>query len=414
MNLRKKMTASIALLVILVTVTAMAQVNSPMQRRHKLPPESPGHRPVPGGGPQFGDALWGLDPVNLEAFTTGRGEFEAVETPEGGLGPIFNGKSCVQCHSAAATGGASRTTVTRFGRISNGKFDPLDNLGGSLLQQFAIDPHAQEMIPPEANVVAHRLTTPLFGAGLIEAITDDDILRNAQRHQPDGIQGRAALVTDVASGQQRVGRFGWKAHRATLLTFAGDAYLNEMGVTNRFFPKENAPNGNQALLAQYDLVPDIEDTMDPVTGKSDIDHLANFMRFLAPPPQSRMNAMALAGGKIFEQLKCVACHTPVMVTGPNPIAALSYQPVNLFSDLLLHDMGKLGDGIELGAANGREMRTAPLWGLRARTSFLHDGRALSVADAIRAHDGKGKAARDRFHRLNPAEVRQLLEYLNTL
>ena len=170
-----------------------------------------------------------------------------------------------------------------------------------------------------------RITTPLFGAGLIEAIDDDTIELNARRRQPDGVRGRVSRVLDVASGTVRVGRFGWKAQQASLLAFSGDAYLNEMGVTSRLFPTENAPNGRADLLAKFDLVPDIEDTIDPATGKSDIDHAADFMRFLAPPPPLRPNADALAGARIFEKAACTACHTPVMFTGSNPVAALSHR-----------------------------------------------------------------------------------------
>ncbi len=228
------------------------------------------------------------------------------------------------------------------------------------------------------------------------------------------MRGRVARVLDVASGDMRVGRFGWKAQNATLLAFAGDAYLNEMGVTNRLFPTENAPNGRADLLAKFDQVADIEDAIDPASGKGDIDHLANFMRFLAPPPQVRPDADALAGARVFEKAACSACHTPVMFTGANPVAALSRQPVRLYSDLLLHDMGRLGDGIEQGDAKMREMRTAPLWGLRARTALLHDGRAKSVTDAITQHDGTAAGSRRRFEALPAHEQRQLLEFLKTI
>ena len=408
---------SVTLLIAAVSLTGLsaAQINGKLfQPRPKLKPTQPMPRPLPGGGPQFGDALPGLGATQLASFSAGRTEFEAIETPAGGLGPIFNGKSCVECHSAGATGGASTITVTRFGRLVDGKFDPLDHLGGSLLQRFAIDPQALERVPVQANVVAQRLATPLFGAGLIEAIPDEDILLAAQRPQPDGIHGRAAQVDDVASGKSRVGRFGWKAQQATLLSFAGDAYLNEMGVTSRLFPTENAPNGNQALLAKFDLIPGIEDAVDPATGTSDIDHAADFMRLLAPPPPLRQSVSAAAGGRLFQQMQCAACHTPTLFTGANPLTALAHQPVNLFSDLLLHNMGALGDRIAQGTASGAEMRTAPLWGLRARKTFLHDGRAKTVAEAVRAHDGEGAASRTRFNALRAAEQQQVLDFLASI
>ena len=407
--------ALLTCLAVLATATAAQKIGAaPWAKRLKQPPDQAPQRAAPGGAPQFGEPLAGLSTDELAAFTGGRDEFEAVETVAGGLGPIFNDSSCVACHSAGGTGGASNQKVTRFGRSVGGVFSPLDHLGGSLLQARAIDPAVQEHVPAEANVVAQRLATPLFGAGLIEAIPDAEIELNARRPQPDGVRGRALKITDVASGQPRIGRFGWKAQQATLLSFAGDAYLNEMGVTSRLFPTENAPNGNQTLLARYDKVPDVEDSVDPATGQSDIDHAAAFMRLLAPPPPVRATAASLAGGKLFEQARCSACHQPVMLTGPSPVRALAYQPVRLYSDLLLHDMGALGDGFEQDGAKAREMRTAPLWGLRVRPAFLHDGRALSVGQAILLHDGAAARSRDRFKALKPVEQLQLLAFLQTL
>src|SRR5205085_5339619 len=140
-------------------------------------------------------------------------------------GPIFNDTSCASCHSAPVSGGAGTTTVTRFGRSSGGHFDPLVEEGGSLLQARAIVPEAQESVPLDANVVAQRITTPLFGAGLLEAIPDDEIKLNEKRSKADGVSGRAAVITDVVTGQPRVGRLGWKAQHASLLAFAADAYV---------------------------------------------------------------------------------------------------------------------------------------------------------------------------------------------
>ncbi|MGB8166149.1 MAG: di-heme oxidoredictase family protein [Chthoniobacteraceae bacterium] len=369
---------------------------------------------ISNGPPQFGAPLPGLTPAQLLDFSAGLDEFENVEDAEGGLGPVFNNVSCVSCHSSGATGGGGAVTVTRFGRFANGQFDPLTSRGGSLLQQRAIAVEALENVPAEANVIAHRQSTPLFGLGLIEAIADADILRNAQRPQVDGIRGRAVMVHDVVSGTQRVGRFGWKAQLASVLAFAGDAYLNEMGITSRFFPVENAPNGDLATLAAFDHLSDPEDVPDSVTGKGDIDVAADFMRFLAPPPTLPLTPSANAGRQVFQQLNCAACHQPLMITGPNPVAALSQKPVALFSDLLVHDMGALGDGIVQGAAGPREMRTAPLWGLRASAPYLHDGRASTLDDAIRAHDGEAKNARDRYRTLNPLQRQQLMDFLNSI
>lgn len=132
----------------------------------------------------------------------------------GGQGPIFTDSSCLACHSAGGTGSVSDQKITRFGRSVDGVFSPLDHLGGSLLQAHAIEHAVQERVPTEAKVVAQRLATPLLGADLIEATPDADIELSARRLQPDGVRGRVLKVTGVASGQQRIGRFGWKAQPA--------------------------------------------------------------------------------------------------------------------------------------------------------------------------------------------------------
>jgi CxxC motif-containing protein (DUF1111 family) len=263
-------------------------------------------------------------------------------------------------------------------------------------------------------VVAQRNSTALFGLGLVEAIPDDEITRNVRRRAVDGVLGKLSMVADAATGKTLIGRFGWKAQQATLLSFAGDAYLNEMGITNRLFPVENAPNGNTQLLAQYDTVVDPEDIVDPTTGRGDIDRVADFMRWLGAPPRLPLNASAVGGRMIFQNLGCAMCHVPVMFTGPNKAAALRNQEVWLYSDLLLHDMGSLGDGIAQGTADVRDMKTAPLWGLRASAPYLHDGRAATVDEAIKAHDGEGKASKDRYLKLTKQQVQQLLDFLQTI
>lgn len=364
-------------------------------------------------GITFGSPLPGLTAQQSLEFAAGLDEFVNEEDVEGGLGPIFNDVSCVAWHSVPAVGGSSTVTVTRFGLHGSGGFDPLESLGGSLLQHSAIDPGALEVVPGLANIVIKRESTPLFGLGLIEAIPEGAILDNAAR-QPISIRGVPSVVSDVATGQTRVGRFGWKGQQATLLSFAGDAYLNEMGVTSRLFPTENAPNGNLAKLALYDTVMDPEDTVDPATGKGDIDHAADFMRLLAPPPVLALNAQSSRGAQAFGASGCAGCHTPRMTTGPDRINALSRRSVNLYSDLLLHDMGALGDGIVQGTASGKQMKTPPLWGLRASAPYLHDGRAATVDQAILAHDGQGAGSREAYKRLSPAQKAELLAFLNSI
>lgn len=390
---------------------ASADLARQAAQRHRPNPAA-AFRNMPAVG--FGAPLARLDAADLGDFAAGMDEFTNVEDAEGGLGPIFNHRSCAACHSVPALGGSSALTVTRFGRRDQGHFNALDDLGGSLLQSDAIAPGARELVPTAANVVALRQSTPLFGLGLIEAIPDQAILAVAARQPAKGLHGLPSMVLDVASGEQRVGRFGWKAQQASLLSFAGDAYVNEMGITSRLFPNENAPNGDAARLAQYDHVADPEDSVDPATGKGDIDVAADFMRLLAPPPALPLGPSALRGATVFVQAACAGCHQPQMRTGANRIAALDRVPVNLYSDLLLHDMGALGDGIEQGTARGGEFKTPPLWGLRASGPYLHDGRAASVDAAIRAHDGEAARSREAYRRLTPAQRQQLLAFLASI
>jgi CxxC motif-containing protein (DUF1111 family) len=396
-------------------LSALAQPPAPAPAPPPPPPPVTAPAPAPPATSNFGQPLAGVTAAELAEFQAGQANFEEVETPATGLGPIFNNVSCVACHAAPAPGGGSSVTVTRFGRSVGGVFDPLTALDGTLLHARAIAPVLLETVPAQANVTTLRLTTPLFGAGLIEAIPDATIILNAQIPQANGVQGRAAIVTDAATGALRVGRFGWKAQHATLLSFAGDAYNNEMGVTNRVFPTAHAPDGNTALLAHFvSLTAPPEDVADPVTGEADIDRFADYMRLLAPPTPAPATAQSLQGQRLFTAIGCAACHTPSLNTGPNASAALNNQTVALYSDLLLHDMGSLGDGIAQAAAGTTEMRTAPLWGLHARPLYLHDGRASTPDAAIRAHDGEALAARQAYLQLPSASQQQLLAFLNSL
>jgi CxxC motif-containing protein (DUF1111 family) len=359
----------------------------------------------------LGDPLPRLSATDLQKFTAGQAVFTEVEEPDDGLGPVFNEASCATCHTAPVGGTAGRLE-TRFGRTAGGVFDPMASVGGSLMQDHAIGAVADgftyvaEQVPSTANVVAGRMTTPLFGLGLVEAVPDAELIGLARLEKLlTRTGGTPGMVKDIGTGKMRVGRFGWKAQVATLHTFSGDAYLNEMGVTSPDFPDENCPQGDCAQLV-HNPVPGLNDDGD------DVEAFADFMRLLAPPPQG--SGKTPAGAVLFQFTGCAACHTPRLATGPSPIAALDRKVFEPFSDFLLHDMGKLGDGIVQGAADGRQMRTAPLWGLHTRPVFLHDGRATSVEAAILAHDGQGGNARDRYAGLSSEKKRALLAYLNSL
>ncbi len=401
--------------VLLSSTVGSAQSSLPAQSAPQAVGQVPPPPPPPPPPPlRYGEPLVGLTADQLSDFMEGREDFQIVETPATGLGPIFNRDSCVACHGVPAIGGGSAIFVTRFGHAANGTFDPLTALGGSLLQERAIRPEGLEKVPPQANVVAKRQSTPLFGLGLIEAIPDATILRGVRTSPVNGVLGKASMVQDVATGRTIVGRFGWKGQQGNLLTFSGDAYVNEMGITSRLFPTENAPNGNAALLAKLDKVRDPEDQPDPATGKADIDRLADFMRFIAAPPAAPVTASTAFGAKIFVDAGCASCHTPMMTTGPSPVAALNNMTVMLYSDLLLHDMGSLGDGIVQGSAGAREMKTPPLWGLNVSGPYLHDGRATTIENAIQAHDGEAKIIKDNFNKLTSDQKKLLVEFLKSI
>lgn len=364
--------------------------------------------------PVLGAPLPGLTAEEVNLFEEGKKDFLDVEGPADGLGPAFNGRSCAECHSVPTIGGIGNQSVTRAGRTVQGRF--IEPEGGSLIHKFSNPDHkCQPRVPANANVVATRIPLAIFGDGLIEAIPDAAIQALADNggRNLDGIRGRAAIVRDPASGLQRVGRFGWKAQQATLLGFAGDAYLFEMGITNDLFPDESASGIPANALAACDSVADPEDKRDPVTGRRGIDNFANFMRLLAPPARLPGTNDTARGEQLFQGIGCAACHRPVMQTGPSPIPALDRRPVALYSDLLLHDIGT-GDGIAQGAAGPDEMRTPPLWGLRLRKQLLHDGSALSPQQAIEQHGGEAARVRERFRTMPARDQQSLLLFLGTL
>jgi CxxC motif-containing protein (DUF1111 family) len=345
----------------------------------------------------------------------GRNDFLEVETAAEGLGPLFNGTSCAQCHNIPAVGGTSTMVETRAGyRDEEGRFHAPQ--GGTLMHLFSVPPHdCQISIYEEANVIARRISIPLFGIGLVEAIPDGTILalQDPDDRNGDGIRGRAAMVVDTPTGVRRVGRFGWKAQQATLLAFAADAYITEMGISNDVFRIDGLGNvaGDKSLRGPESPTP--EDVRDPRTGLRGIDNFEHFLKFLAPVSRGPVTDAALLGERHFADLGCASCHVPALTTGPSANPIFDRKPVPLFSDLLLHDI-ETGDGIEQEDAGAGEIRTPALWGLRLRRPLLHDGSAPTVTDAIRKHGGEAKSARDAFLALPPDQQRELLAFLHSL
>ena len=336
-----------------------------------------GPPPPPLGGP-----LPGLSANDLGAFNEGLNQFITIERKADGLGPVFNGESCGQCHARGAPGGAgfdlTLTRVTRIGGIRGGAYSDLEDVGGPVIQRRSLrefEPRYRipgEIVPPGTQFVSHRITTPLFGAGLIEAIPESTILARTTMNLPDGVKGTANYELNPITNKLEVGRFGWKCQHSTLTVFAADAYLNEMGITT-------------------------------------------FMRFLAPAAPLRLSQNGQRGQALFTSTGCANCHVPTMMTGTNATPALSNKPANLYSDLLVHHMGsQLDDGVIQGRAKGDMWRTAPLWGLKTRILFLHDGRATNLNDAIKAHGGEAEKSRQRWDALKKPDRDALNEFLSSL
>jgi cysteine-rich repeat protein len=309
--------------------------------------------------------LSGVSAAELARFDAGLEEFLTVESPGSGLGPVFNGRRCAECHNAPVVGGASARTVTRIGTMSGGVFDPLEAQGGSLLQENGISTGscsvAGETVPPAATIVVERNAPALFGAGLIEAISDASI-RLARERQRAPLSGRF----NVDHATNRIGRFGWKAQVASLHDFAADAYRDELGITSPFVPAEAPPQGVPTTC---------DDAADPEDDGNDVAAFADFMTLLAPLPAPERTAEARRGRRYFRRLKCNGCHTDKYRTSRVfPIAALRGLRVPLFSDLLLHDMGPaLADGITQESASGASSarRRSGVSG-RARPTFTTD------------------------------------------
>ena len=358
----------------------------------------------------------GLTPAQRLAFDHGSRVFAKIYGIADGLGPLFNDQSCMACHGLAA--GSSNRINTRFGSSEDGVFDPLVDFGGSLVQSRGIGTVTTvdgtyrfigEGPPPEANVTTTRRTPALQGLGLVDAVPDATWLAIAEAElaADPATAGRVNRVFDLAAGSFSVGKFGWKAQIPTLLQASGDALLNEIGITSPGFRDEQCPQGD-CLALGFNPVPTLNDD------GADAAALTDFMTMLAAPARGTITSMVSAGEAVFVELGCASCHLPTITTGPSAIAALDRASFHPYSDFLLHDMGSLGDGIGQGQASGREMRTAPLWGLRSATRFLHDSSAVTLEDAIRRHDGQGRASRDRFAALDARRAALLLAFLRSL
>jgi CxxC motif-containing protein (DUF1111 family) len=366
---------------------------------------------------RLGEPLLGISPRELEEFRLGLEDFLEVETSEEGLGPAFNGTSCAVCHNVPVIGGGGVIAELRAaGRDASGRPVPLSRDGETLFQLFSTPMHGcQVQLPAEAVIIARRIPIPVFGAGLVEAIPDETILALAdpEDRNRDGISGRASIIRDVATGNQRVGRFGWKGQHATLLAFSADAYRNEMGITNDLFREELGVGLTPEQYRRCDPFPDPEDRVDPATRRRGIDNFESFMKFLAPAGRGELTAQVGQGERVFAAVGCTSCHIPAFTTGASREPAFDRVTVPLFSDLLLHDIGT-GDDIPQASALPEEIRTPALWGLRFRRPLLHDGSAATIDDAISRHGREAEPARRAVERIDEGAKAALLAFLRSL
>ncbi len=398
--------------------------------------------------------------VDDQTHQSDQANFEHVEVIADGLGPLYNGQSCRECHQSPVTGGVSQVTELRVGH--KGRDDKFQNAeipinhgseiikGRSLVNQRAICPNAAfpdveilERVPDSETIRTFRTSLGLLGDGFVEAVDDSTLINisNRQCKQDHGkICGLIVRVPILESpGETRVGRFGWKSQHASLLSFSGDAYLNEIGITNRLFPDEVTNLCNTVAEPNDKAGAD---------GLADIDRFARFIRATKAPMRDAQQASALtakAGETLFAKIGCDICHVPKLTTAPEGTvinggkftipAALGSKAFHPYSDFLLHDIGT-GDGIvvameehygkgmyqtqwrdfsvEAYQAAANRMRTAPLWGVRMQPMLMHDGASLTFRDAILRHRGEASDVTGRFEKLSAVDQDAIIVFLKSL
>jgi CxxC motif-containing protein (DUF1111 family) len=358
----------------------------------------------------------------LRSFNDGRFVYEELEAVDEGLGPTYNAQACASCHQNIVTGGASQIAEHRTGHTVNGRF--FESLGGSLIQSRATFPDIVEHVSDEDETRAFRMSTNTLGSGYVECVSDSTLLaiRDAQ---PEDMRGAAPEVPVLeGDGSAGVGRFGWKCQHRSLISFASDAYLNEMGVTSPLFPDENTANGVFVGFGSgFDPVPEPEDE-----DGEDVQAFANFMRSTKAPPRGESSPDVFFGERHFERVGCAICHVSAIVTAaPDTVInggaftvprALGNKTLHPYSDFLLHDIGT-GDGIPIQptpefAYTAPLIRTAPLWGLRTKNRLMHDGLSFTKNDAIQRHAGQAADVVAAFNALDDTQKAQILAFLDSL
>ena len=363
------------------------------------------------------------EPVPNRSFEDNKFIFNELESTEDGLGPTYNAPGCGDCHQNPESGGISQMRELRAGHLSKGVF--VNPPGGqSLIQLRAIAAPMQERLDeaPLENIRAFRTTLNTIGDGFVECIANNTLVA-IRNNQPPGFQGTIIQVPVVeANNELRVARFGWKNQHASLVSFSGDAYLNEMGITNPF----DGNGGRVENNCLGDSVAAFDKVEDPEDDGADVGAFANFMRQTRAPGRGPITDAVRRGESLFNQIRCSICHTPSIVTASAGTLInggtfrvpreLGDERIRPFSDFLLHDVGT-GDGIvQNGGAGTRNMvRTPPLWGVRTRPELMHDGLSFTVTEAIQRHGGAGGTdARNRFNALSSSQKADVIAFLSSL
>lgn len=406
-----------------------------------------------GAPPALGDPLPGLTDLELQLFQEGKLAFSSDFTVEEGVGPLFRERACATCHDHPTTGGTVdglHRNVIHFTITHQDTYEQVflaTEVGGPVQQQQTIagTPGAgacmmsPEPIPALPGVfTSPRHPLPIFGMGLIDAVQDTEILRY-QGRQPwkdpavigvanwgvemEGLRQLLAFTFDSTrtqpAGTPRVGRFGWKAFGGTLFQFSAEAMNNDVGVTTPFLPREPTagPLPPECRLALYQ--PNDHNSQKNL-------RVFYFKALSAPPARGPITLSVRAGEGLFRSIGCADCHRDQMKTGPDyfialpdgsahRVDALSNKVFDLWSDLLLHDLGPANaDHRPQGKASGQFWRTTPLWGIRHKTRHLHDGRVTTLTEALAAHGGEAAPAAGRFFSLSDEDRAHVLDFLNSL
>lgn len=415
----------------------------------------------------FGFACQGLTPEQEVDFGVGNSFFRQTwvsapssTTARDGLGPFYNATACASCHFKDGRGRPplydgelGRGLLLRLslsGHDTNGNPFEEPIYGGQLQDNAILGQTAkgnytisyQDITETLADgtvvvlqkptyqftnlgyglldpnvLVSPRVANQMAGLGLLEAVTEADILSRADESDSnhDGISGKANYVYDIATNAQMLGRFGWKANMPNIRQQVAGAFSGDIGITSSLFPNENCPPGVDCGSIPNGGSPEITDIS--------LNRVALYSSVLAVPARrNHTDQNVLEGKKVFQDLKCISCHTPKMQTGTtHPIAALRNQTIRPYSDMLLHDMGSgLADNAPSFLASGNEWRTQPLWGIglihivNGHTRLLHDGRARNIEEAILWHGGEAETAKNGYKQLTATQRNNLLAFINSL